>query len=70
MTVSMNLVLSDDLMSALDRVSEETEQSTGETLNKAISLYIAARENTRSGDRKLGFFDAKTGAVKGEVTGL
>jgi predicted transcriptional regulator len=66
----MNIVLSDDLKNALDRVSEETEQSASETLRKALALYIAARDNTRSGDRKLGFFDARTRQVDGEVIGL
>lgn len=70
MSVRLSVVLSDDLKSALDRVSEETEQSASETFNKAIALYIAARDSTRGGERKLGFFDAKTGEVQGEVTGL
>ncbi|MDR6696277.1 ribbon-helix-helix protein, CopG family [Stenotrophomonas sp. 1337] len=70
MSVRMNIVLSDDLKKALDQVSAETEQSASETLRKALHLYLAARENTRSGERKLGFFDAKTRQVDGEVIGL
>jgi predicted transcriptional regulator len=70
MSVRMNIILSDDLKNALDRVSEETEQSASETLRKALTLYLAARENTRSGDRKLGFFNTKTRQVDAEVIGL
>lgn len=70
MSVRLNIVMSDDLKEALDRVTEEADQSASETLRKALYLYIAARETTKGGKRKLGFFDAQTGQLDGEVLGL
>ena len=70
MSSRLSIVLSDDLKSALDRVTEESEQPAAETLSKALMLYLTARESTRSGERKLGFYNAETLEIDGEVVGL
>ena len=69
MSVRFNVVLSDDLNRAIDRVVEESESSKSEVLRKALQLYLAARDGARRG-LKLGLVEPKTEKLQTEIVGL
>ena len=69
MSVRFNVVLSDDLNRAIDRVVEESESSKSEVLRKALQLYLAARDGARRG-LKLGLVEPKTEKLQIEIVGL
>lgn len=70
MTSRLNLVISDDLKDALDRVSEETGQDIEGTILKAFMLYLAARDQTKSGELVLGLVDPSTKQMTTEIINL
>jgi predicted transcriptional regulator len=49
MTVRLTLVLSDDLIPAIDRVVEDDASSHAEVFRKALQLYLAAYDARRRG---------------------
>lgn len=69
MSSRFNVVLSDNLNKQLDAAATDTETNKSEILRKALQLYLAALEGTRSG-LKLGLIDPKDEKVKTEIVGL
>ncbi|WP_211454225.1 transcriptional regulator [Collimonas antrihumi] len=69
MSVSLKLILSDDLNREIDRAATETQSSKGEILRKAMQLYLTARHGSRQG-LKLGLVDPKTDMLHSEIIGL
>lgn len=58
MAARFNMVLSDDLNQAIDKVSQETESSKSEILRKALQLYLAAYNGKKEG-KKVGLASQK-----------
>lgn len=69
MSVRFNVVLSDDLNQAIDRVAEKTETNKSEILRKALQLFLAAREGKERG-LKLGLVEPTTERLQTEIVGL
>lgn len=69
MSVRFNVVLSDDLNQAIDRVAEKTETNKSEILRKALQLFLAAREGKERG-LKLGLVEPTTEKLQTEIIGL
>ncbi len=69
MSVRMNLVLSDDLNSAIERVVSDSESNKSEVIRKALQLFIAAQEGKKRG-LKLGLVEPSTRQMETEFVGL
>ncbi len=69
MSKRFNVVLSDELIAAMDQVADKNETSKSDILRKALQLYLAAKEGTKQG-MKLGLVDPTTKELKTEITGL
>ncbi|MFD2174060.1 hypothetical protein [Rhodobacter lacus] len=69
MSVRMNLVLSDDLNSAIEQVVTESESNKSEVIRKALQLFIAAQEGKKRG-LKLGLVEPQTRRMETEFVGL
>ncbi len=69
MSARFNVVLSDDLNQAIDKVAAETEQNKSEILRKALQLYLAARDGKRRG-LKLGLVEPESEKLQTEIVGL
>ncbi|MGO9675191.1 MAG: ribbon-helix-helix protein, CopG family [Methylocella sp.] len=69
MSARFNVVLSDDLNQAIEKVAAETETNKSEILRKALQLYLAARDGKRRG-LKLGLVEPNTEKLQTEIIGL
>ncbi|TVP68775.1 MAG: transcriptional regulator [Rhodobacteraceae bacterium] len=69
MSVRMNLVLSDDLNSAIEKVVSDSESNKSEVIRKALQLFIAAQEGKKRG-LKLGLVEPSTRQMETEFVGL
>jgi metal-responsive CopG/Arc/MetJ family transcriptional regulator len=69
MSVRLTLVLSDDLVQAIDRVVEDDASSRAEVFRKALQLYLAAHDGRRRG-LKVGLVEPISGTLTTEVVGL
>jgi predicted transcriptional regulator len=69
MSARFNVVLSDDLNQAIDKVAAETETNKSEILRKALQLYLAARDGKRRG-LKLGLVEPESNKLQTEIVGL
>ncbi|WP_210402056.1 hypothetical protein [Pseudotabrizicola formosa] len=69
MSVRFNLVLSDDLNSAIEQVVTESESNKSEVIRKALQLFIAAQDGKKRG-LKLGLVEPKTRQMETEFVGL
>ena len=69
MSARFNVVLSDELNSAIDAVVTASETTKSEILRKALQLYLAAREGSQRG-LQLGLIDPKTKKLQTEIIGL
>ncbi|AKJ27383.1 transcriptional regulator [Caldimonas brevitalea] len=69
MAARFNVVFSDDLNKALDKVVQEDESSKADVLRKALQLYLAARDGKRRG-LKVGLADPETRQLETEIIGL
>jgi len=69
MSTRFNVVLSDSLNRELDAAAMETESNKSEILRKALQLYLAALNGSRTG-LQVGLVDPKTKEVKTEIIGL
>ncbi len=69
MSKRFNVVLSDELIAAMDQVADKTETSKSDILRKALQLYLAAKEGSSQG-LKLGLVDPGTKELKTEIIGL
>jgi metal-responsive CopG/Arc/MetJ family transcriptional regulator len=69
MSVRLTLVLSDDLIQAIDRVVEVDASSRAEVFRKALQLYLAAHDGRRRG-LKVGLVEPISGALLAEVVRL
>lgn len=69
MSARMNLVLSDDLNTAIESVVAENETNKSDVIRKALQLYLAAQDGKREG-LKLGLVDPKTRLMQTEFIGL
>jgi len=67
--IRFNVSLSDDLNNLIDQAAKETESNKSEILRKALTLYLAAREGKRKG-QKLGLVDPKNNTLETEIVGL
>lgn len=70
MGYKIRVEMSDDLKADIDKVSAESGLSEAEILRRALSLYIAAHDITRTGDQLLGFANEQTRQLETEVVGL
>jgi predicted transcriptional regulator len=69
MSKRFNVVLSDELIDAIDQIAEKTETSKSDILRKSLQLYLAAKEGSQEG-LKLGLVDPGTKMLKTEIIGL
>lgn len=69
MSVRLNVVLSDDLNSDLDKAAEESSSTKSEIFRKALQLYLAARDGKRRG-LSLGLVQPDTRQLETEIIGL
>jgi predicted transcriptional regulator len=69
MSARFNVVLSDDLNQAIEKVAAETETNKSEILRKALQLYLAARDGKRRG-LKLGLVEPESEKLQTEIVGL
>lgn len=69
MSARMNLVLSDDLNQAIEKVAEDIESNKSDIIRKALQLFIAAQEGKKRG-LKLGLVEPKTRVMETEFVGL
>jgi metal-responsive CopG/Arc/MetJ family transcriptional regulator len=69
MTVRLTLVLSDDLIQAIDRVVEADASSRAEVFRKALQLYLAAHDGRRRG-LKVGLVEPTTEQLRTEIIGF
>jgi metal-responsive CopG/Arc/MetJ family transcriptional regulator len=69
MSVRFNLVLSDDLNTAIDREIAASETNKSEVMRKALQLYLAARDGNRRG-LKIGLVEPATNLMHQEFIGL
>lgn len=49
MAARFNMIVSDDLNQAIDKVAAETETSKSDVLRKALQLYLAAYDGRKKG---------------------
>jgi len=69
MSVRLNLVLSDDLNTEIEKVVSSSETNKSEIIRKALQLFLAAQEGKKNG-LKLGLVDANTRQMQTEFIGL
>ncbi len=69
MSVRMNLVLSDDLNTAIEQVVTESESNKTEVIRRALQLFIAAQDGKKRG-LKLGLVEPTTRQMETEFIGL
>jgi len=69
MSVRFNLVLSDELNTAIDREAAATETNKSDVLRKALQLHLAARDGNRRG-LKIGLVEPTTSLLQTEFIGL
>jgi predicted transcriptional regulator len=69
MSKRFNVVLSDELIDAIDQIAEKTETSKSDILRKSLQLYLTAKEGSSEG-LKLGLVDPRTKMLKTEIIGL
>lgn len=69
MSVRLNVILSDDLDTAIGKAAEEAESSKSEVLRKALQLFLAARDGKKRG-LKLGLVEPTTEKLQTEIIGL
>jgi predicted transcriptional regulator len=69
MSVRYNVVLSDDLNSAIDTIAVESETTKSDIMRKALQLYLAAHEGMQRG-QKLGLANPETKQMETEFIGL
>ena len=65
----LNLVLSDDLSKKIDELARESNTNKSEILRKALTMYIAAKEAPKEG-QKIGLVNSKTEKHEVEFIGL
>lgn len=69
MSARMNLVLSDDLNKAIEKVADDSETNKSDIIRKALQLFIAAQEGKKQG-LKLGLVRPSTKLMETEFVGL
>ena len=69
MSARMNLVLSDDLNKAIEKVADDSESNKSDIIRKALQLFIAALEGKKRG-LKLGLVQPSTRLMETEFVGL
>jgi predicted transcriptional regulator len=69
MSARMNLVLSDDLNKAIEKVADDSESNKSDIIRKALQLFIAAQEGKKRG-LKLGLVQPSTRLMETEFVGL
>lgn len=69
MSVRLNLVLSDDLNSEIERIVSDSESNKSEIIRKALQLFLAAQEGKKQG-LKLGLVEPTTRTMQTEFIGL
>lgn len=69
MSQRFNVVISDDLVEAIDQMAEKTESSKADVMRKAIQLYIAAQRGKEKG-MAIGLADRATNQLVTEFIGL
>lgn len=69
MSVRMNLVLSDDLNTAIENAADQSESNKSEIIRKALQLFIAAQDGKKRG-LKLGLVEPTTRQMETEFVGL
>ncbi|MDH2327051.1 transcriptional regulator [Falsirhodobacter xinxiangensis] len=69
MSVRLNLVLSDDLNSEIERIVSDSETNKSEIIRKALQLFLAAQEGKKQG-LKLGLVEPTTRTMQTEFIGL
>jgi len=69
MSARMNLVLSDDLNQAIEKVADDIESNKSDIIRKALQLFIAAQEGKKRG-LKLGLVEPTTRIMETEFVGL
>ncbi len=69
MSARLNLVLSDDLNQAIEKVADDSESNKSDIIRKALQLFIAAQEGKKRG-LKLGLVEPKSRMMETEFVGL
>lgn len=69
MSVRLNLVLSDDLNTEIEKVVSTSETNKSEIIRKALQIFLAAQKGKEQG-LKLGLVDAQTRTLQTEFIGL
>jgi metal-responsive CopG/Arc/MetJ family transcriptional regulator len=69
MSARLTLVLSDDLIQAIDRAAEDDGSSHAEAFRKALHLYLVARAASRQG-LKVGLVEPKSAQLRTEIVGF
>jgi len=69
MSTRLNVILSDDLNTALNVAACSSESNKSEILRKALQLYLAALKGNRDG-LSVGLIDPSTKEVKTKIIGL
>ncbi|WP_136686212.1 ribbon-helix-helix domain-containing protein [Falsirhodobacter xinxiangensis] len=69
MSVRMNLVLSDELNSEIDKIVSASETTKSEIIRKALQIFLAAQDGKKQG-LKLGLVDGQTRTMTTEFIGL
>jgi predicted transcriptional regulator len=69
MSARFNLVLSDELNNAIDKLAEESETNKSEILRKSLQLYLAAKTGKKN-DLSVGLVDPETQEMRTEFIGL
>ena len=69
MSARLTLVLSDDLIQAIDRAAADNASSRAEVFRKALQLYLVAHDASRQG-LKVGLVEPKTEKLQTQITGL
>ena len=69
MSARLTLVLSVDLIQAIDRAAADNASSRAEVFRKALQLYLVAHDASLQG-LKIGLVEPKTEKLQTEITGL
>lgn len=69
MSMRFNVIISDELVSQIDKIAESSESTKSEVLRKAIQLYVAAKKGTEDG-LKLGLVNSDSKQIVTEFIGL
>jgi metal-responsive CopG/Arc/MetJ family transcriptional regulator len=69
MSARLTLVLSDDLIQAIDRAAADNASSRAEVFRKALQLYLLAHDASRRG-LKIGLVEPRTGQLQTEIFGF